>query len=92
MAKRGYCIFIDTICGGMVPVERDENDKWVVYDTKAEAQAEVFDDFLEKQRQFFAGEREFDEAMEIEDVICKVEQLPDGSVVDEFGKVFSTNC
>lgn len=88
MAKRAYCIFIDTLCEGMVPVWRDEAGKWVVYETKAEAQAEILDEFLEKQRQFFSGERDFEDAMEIEDVICEVSQLPDGSVVDEWGRVF----
>jgi hypothetical protein len=72
----------------MTPVLRDEAGKWVVFETKAEAQAEILDDFLERQRQFFNGEREFEDAMEIEDIICKVTRLPDGSVVDEWGRVF----
>lgn len=85
----GYCIFVDTLCTGVVPAWRDESGKWIVYNTKAEAQAEILDAFLEKQRQFFSGERDFDDAMEIEDVIHKVTQLPDGSVIDESGRVFS---
>lgn len=60
----------------------------MVYETKTEAPAEILDDFLEKQRQFFEGERDFEDAMTIEDMICKVTQLPDGSVVDEWGRVF----
>ncbi len=88
MAEHGYCIFIDTICEGMVPVWRDEAGKWVVYGTKAEAQSEILDDFLERQRQCLSGERDFDDAMGIEDVICKVIRLSDGSVMDEWGQVF----
>ncbi len=88
MVTQGYCIFIDTVCGGMTPVWRDEAGKWVVYATKAEAEAEILDDFLERQRQCLAGERDFEDAMEIEEVICKVTRLPDGSVVDEWGRVF----
>lgn len=87
-SRSGYCIFVDCVCGGMTPVWRDEAGKWVVYETKAEAQAEILDDFLERQRQFFDGEREFEDAMEIEDIICKVTRLSDGSVVDEWGRVF----
>lgn len=60
----------------------------MVYETKTEAPAEILDDFLEKQRQFFEGERDFEDAMTIEDMICKVTQLPDGSVVDAWGRVF----
>jgi hypothetical protein len=88
MASHGYCIFIDTICEDMIPVWRDEAGKWIVYETKAEAQAEILDDFLESQRQCLAGERDFEDAMEIEEVICEVTRLPDGSVVDEWGRVF----
>jgi len=88
MTQHGYCIFIDCVCGGMTPVWRDAEGKWIVYETKAEADAEILDDFLEKQRQFFAGERDFDDAMTIEDIICEVTQLPDGSLVDEWGRVF----
>lgn len=72
-------------CGGMTPVWRDEAGKCVVYATKAEAEAVILEDFLEKQRQFFKGERAFQDAMTIEDIICKVTQLPDGSVVDAWG-------
>lgn len=92
MAKNGYCIFVDTVCTGMTPVWRDEDGEWVVYETKAEAQAQILDDFLERLRQYLDGEREFDDAMEVEDIICKVERLSDGSVVDEFGRVFSPDC
>jgi len=84
----GYCLFTDTICEGEVPTWRDEHGNWVVYHTKAEALAEIMDDFMENQRQFFAGERFFEDAMVVEDTIRKVKVLPDGSIEDEFGRVF----
>ena len=65
-----------------------EYGNWVVYHTKAEALAEIMDDFMENQRQFFAGERFFEDAMVVEDTIRKVKVLPDGSIEDEFGRVF----
>lgn len=89
MAQRGYCIFIDTLCGGMTPAWRDEADKWVVYKTETEALAETRDLYAERFHQYLDGERDFEDVTEIEDVVCEVTQLPDGSVVDEWGQVFT---
>ena len=88
MAQPGYCIFVDTFCGGMTPVWRDEDGKWIIYKTEAEAMEEVMDLYNDRFRQYLDGERDFEDVAEIEDIICKVTQLPDGSVVDESGQVF----
>lgn len=41
--RRGYCIFIDTVCQGPVPIVSDENG-YVVFETELEAQKEIVDD------------------------------------------------
>lgn len=87
-SRNGYCIFVDCVCGGMTPAWRDEAGKWVVYETEAQAAAEIEDDEREMLRQYLSGERDLDHGIESEDIICKVTQLPDGSVVDEWGRVF----
>lgn len=87
-AQRGYCIFVDTLCSGMVPAWRDEEGKWVVFKDEAEAFAEIMDLYYERFRQYLGGERDFEELAEMEDIICKVDCLPDGSVVDEWGQIF----
>ena len=38
---------------------------------------------MEKLRQFLEGERDFEDAMTVEDYILPVDVLPDGSVLDE---------
>lgn len=88
MAQQGYCIFVDTLCEGMTPVWRDEQGKWVVYETEAQAAEEIEDDEREMLRQYLAGERDLEHGIESEDVICKVTLLEGGSVVDEWGRVF----
>lgn len=87
-SRSGYCIFVDCVCGGMTPVWRDEAEKWVVYETQEAAEMEIEDDEREMLRQYLAGERALEHGVESEDIICKVTQLPDGSVVDEWGRVF----
>jgi hypothetical protein len=88
MASLGYCIFTDTLFQGMTPVERDENGNWVIYETEAQAEASIEDDNQEFLRQYLAGEREMEEGIESDDVVCQVTCLPNGSVVDEWGRVF----
>jgi hypothetical protein len=54
METMGYCIFVDTLCSGMGPVWRDEAGKWIVYETEAQAAAEIEDDEREMLRQHLA--------------------------------------
>jgi hypothetical protein len=90
MNEPAFCIFIDTVCEGRIPAWRDKNLMPVVYPTMEAAQREIADDVMEKLRQFLAGERDFDDAMTVEDYILPVDVLPDGSILDEddnfFGK------
>jgi hypothetical protein len=83
--RNGYCIFTDTICEGRIPAWHDERGLPVVYPTFEAAQSEIADDVMEKLCQFLEGERDFDDAMTVEDYILAVNVLPDGSVIDEDG-------
>jgi hypothetical protein len=88
MNKSGYCIFIDTVCEGRIPAWHNEKDLPVVYPTLEAAQREIADDVMERLRQFLEGEREFEDAMTVEDYILPVDVLPDGSILDEDGNCF----
>lgn len=89
MVQHGYCIFTDTLFQGRVPVERDEDGKWVIYETEEQAILEIEADEEEWRRQYLAGERELEDGIESEDAVCEVKCLKDGSIVDEWGHVFS---
>ena len=88
MTKSAFCIFIDTVCDGRVPAWHDEKSMPVVYPTLEAAQREIADDVMEKLQQFLDGNRDFDDALTVEDYILPVEVLPDGSIVDEDGHCF----
>ena len=60
----------------------------VVYPTVEAAQREIADDVMEKLRQFLEGERDFDDAMTVEDYILPVIVLHNGSIIDEDGNHF----
>jgi hypothetical protein len=60
----------------------------VVYPTLEAAQREIADDLIEKLGQLLAGERDFDDAIAVEDYILPVTILPDGCIRDKDGNVF----
>jgi hypothetical protein len=87
IVRDGFCIFIDTLCQGPVPVVHDESG-YVVFETELDAQREIADDMMTRLQQFMDGERDFDDAMTVEEYIVPVTVHPDGVIVDEAGNRF----
>ncbi len=79
---------MDTVCEGRIPAWHDENRMPVVYPTVEAAQREIADDVITKLKQFLDGQRDFEDAMSVEDYILPVNILPDGSIFDEDGNCF----
>jgi hypothetical protein len=94
MNQRGYCIFVDTLCGGAVPavteILPDDPTNAVgricVFQTELEAQREIADFMMNRLQQFFDGERDFEDAITVDEYVVEVEVLPDGTVVEASGK------
>ncbi len=86
--RSAYAIFIQTICEGLVPAWYDESNYPLVYTTELEAQREIADELMEHLQQFMAGEREFADAIAVEDIIMPVDVWPDGSISIENGSTF----
>ena len=86
----GFCIYVDTLAKGSVPVEWTVDLKPLTYPTREAAEREIAEDTMERIRQFLVGEREFEDAMTVEEYVVEVDILSDGSIVDEsdnhFGK------
>lgn len=86
--RKGFCIFINTFCQGPVPLVSDD-DRYVVFETELEAQKEIVDYQMTRLQQFLDGEREFDDAIEVEEYVVAVTVHPDGTLRDEHGKSYS---
>jgi hypothetical protein len=86
--ETGFCIYINTICHGAVPVERDGIGNVVVYSSVTDAQRVIAEATIERLRQFLEGEREYEDAMTVEEYIVEVDVLPDGSITDAAGNIF----
>ena len=88
--RDGFCIYINTFCQGPVPVVSDDNG-YVVFVTELEAQTEIVDNQMTRLQQFLDGEREYEDAIEVEEYVVPVTVHPDGKIVDEDGNCFSPN-
>ena len=71
-----------------MPAWYGEEDLPVVYATEREAQLEIVDSLMENLRQFRDGEREFDDAISVDDFILPVDVWSDGSITIEDGSTF----
>ena len=85
--RDGFCIYINTFCQGPVPVVSDD-DGYVVFATELEAQKEIVDNQMTRLQQFLDGEREYGDAIEVEEYVVPVTVHPDGKIVDEDERCF----
>lgn len=86
--KNGYCIYINTFCQGPVPVVSDGEGKYVVFNSEQEAQREIVDGLKIRLQQFLDGEREYEDAVTVDEYIVPVTVHPDGTITDEDGRCF----
>ncbi len=87
--RSGFCIYIDTLCQGAIPVVSD-CERHTVFETELEAQMEIADHMMTRLRQFLDGEREFEDAVITEEFVVPVTVHPDGVITDENGGCFSS--
>ena len=85
--RTGFCIYMDTFFQGPIPTVSDEKG-YIVFATELEAQREIVDNQMTRLRQFLDGEREFEDAIEVEEYVVPVTVHPDGKIVDEDGRCF----
>ena len=86
--RTGFCIYIDTLCQGPVPVVSDGEGKYVILETELEAQKEIVDNAMIRLEQFMDGERDFGDAITVEEYVVSVTVHPDGKFTDEDGNCF----
>lgn len=88
IGKAGFCIYIDTVCHGATPVDLDDKGNAVVYSSLNDAQRVIAEDTIERLRQFLEGERDYEDAITVEEYVVDVNVFPDGSITDAVGNVF----
>lgn len=83
--RKGYCIYTDTLCQGPVPVVSDEAG-YVVFESELEAQREIADFMMVRLQQFLDGERDFEDAIQVQEYVVAVTIAPDGAMTDQHGR------
>jgi len=83
-----YCIFIDTLAEGTVPSVREGDDLPCLFATRVEAEREIADNLITRLQEFIDGQRDFEDAMTVDEHILEVDVLADGSIVDAEGNHF----
>ena len=86
--RNGYCIYINTLGQGPAPSVTDGEEKFIVFDTELAAQKEIADNAMTRLRQFLESERDFDDAMTVEEYVVPVTVHTDGSFTDDSGRCF----
>jgi hypothetical protein len=85
MSERAFCVFITTLCEGPVPSVRDGLGKPYLFSTEVEAQKEIVENAIQRLREFLDGERDFDDAMTVEEYVVPVDVHNDGTVLGPSG-------
>jgi hypothetical protein len=86
--RTGYCIYIDTFFQGATPNVSDGENQYVIFDSELEAQKEIVDYAITRLQQFLDGERDFDDAITVEEYVVPVTVHPDGTILDGDGNTF----
>lgn len=71
-----------------MPVVTEDEGKYVVFEIEFEAQREIVDNMITRLQQFLDGEREFEDAISVEEYVVPVTVHPDGVITDEAGNCF----
>ncbi len=83
-----FCVYITSVGEGRVPSVRGEHGLAYVFETEEEAQREIAENAMTRLQEFMDGERDFEDAITVEEYVASVTVNPDGSIVDEFGRPF----
>ena len=88
MARRGFCIYTNTFFQGSTLAVTEDEDRPCVFATEAEAQREIADFMMTRLQQFLDGERDFTDAITVDEYIVPVTVQSDGSIIDDEGRCF----
>lgn len=79
----GYCVMLETVSEGLVVAVKDQAGKPIVFKTREAAEAEIADFVIDKWDEYLEGEREFDDAVTVEEFLLEVQVDEDGTIFDE---------
>jgi hypothetical protein len=88
--RNGFCIFTNTLCQGTKPLLCDDDGKYLVFETELDAQREIVDYQITRLIQFMDGDRDFEDAVTVDEFVIPVTVQADGLLVDEHGNCYDS--
>jgi hypothetical protein len=82
LKNKAFCIFVDTLGEGTVPAVRDGDGRACLFATRVEAEREIADNMITRLQEFIDGQRDFEDAMTVEEYIDEVNVNSQGSIVE----------
>lgn len=86
-SRDGFCIYIETLCQGPVPLVADD-ERYVVFESETEAQKEVADHAITRLQEFLDGARDFEDAITIEEYVMPFTVHGNETITDADGNSF----
>ena len=86
--RPGYAIFRLYLFQGATPACYDETNHPAVFASELEAQLEIADNQLTRLHELLDGERDFDDAVTIDEFVLPVNVWPDRRVSTRDGRLF----
>lgn len=84
--QHGFCVFIDTVFQGTTISVHNGDDGPFVFATEREAQLEIVDFHMTRLQEFIHSERDYEDALEIEEYVMPVTVMANGIVIDKHGR------
>ncbi len=86
--RTGFCLMIDALFEGSVPSLTDGEGRAWVFATRVAAEREIADLLITRLQEFLDGDRDFEDAMTVEEYVVEVEVSDDGFLIDAEGGRF----
>jgi hypothetical protein len=88
ITRTGFCLMIDALFEGPVPSLTDGEGRAWVFPTRIAAEREIADLLITRLQEFLDGDRDFEDAMTIEEYVVEVAVAEDGFLLDAEGARF----
>lgn len=84
---KAYCIFVCALLEGPVVSVRDGKGRPCVFETEVEAQREIADSAMTRLQEFLDGDRDYEDAISVEEYVVQVEARENGSIIGPNGEL-----
>jgi len=83
-----FLVCIDTVIEGRVAAVRDGEENPIIFHSLEEAQREIVENMIDRLQEFLDGDRDFEDAICLEEFAVPVSIANDGMITDADGNCY----